>query len=154
MYEIHRAIPTVRIQLAIIMFIVICASCAENHVSKNDEQELAEQSTLEKSERKDLEHITLDLYRDSLNNIYHRTIDVSSMVGDGYYRYTSYAQVHDANSDNFTHIELNEFLDTTSFVKVECKVDDGRTTCFEDAHYRYSLRAVADGGVLDVHLRH
>lgn len=143
-----------RIHLSIALLIMACVSCGETDSPKDKERPFAEQSTLEKSERKDYDHIKLDLYRDSKNNIYHRTIDVSAMVGEGYYRYTSYARMYNETNDNYTCVELNELLDTASFRKVACGMDDGRTTCFEDVNYRYSLYSVADGGVLDAHLRH
>lgn len=107
-------------------------------------------STLESSERTDLRHIKLDLYIDSIGTIYHRTIDVSTMEGDGYYRYTNYARLYPDGNNDYIIQDLNTMIDTLSFKQTDKESINGRTTYFEDASYNYSLFSVADGGVLSV----
>lgn len=105
-------------------------------------------STLELSIDPKFRPIKLDLYADSLGNIYHRTIDLSTLEGDGYYSYLPYARLYNNVDDDYQIMELKSILDTVSFQKSK-KIDpNGRTTYFEDVNYTYYLYSMAEGGVL------
>lgn len=151
MHEVHRALSSMRNGVILSLLIALLVGCNEDHTSLKVEDQQSELSTLEKSELKDYEHIKLDLYQDSLNVIYHRTIDVSSMEGDGYYHYANYARVRNNSNEDYICVQLCELIDTASFRQANCASTDERRKCFEDNRYRYSLYSVTEGGILDAY---
>lgn len=94
-----------------------------------------------------------DLYIDNNGNIYHRTVDTSAGGNkeEGVvYSYRDYCRLDTLISGERIALDtlLRTIVDTATFHKTPTPEGFEGYLFYEDAHFNYSMKQVADGGTL------